>query len=119
MFELSRDYKRAFVLIEKGDHIVCLLDRNDCDCREAAIAKCDDLCDLVIIANDKLYLRLFDFDRETSEQFEQQCDRLNVEFFLPISEDMLVISRDRLKESVVTVLEVKDALCRAKRAITS
>jgi hypothetical protein len=117
MFELSRDYKRAFVLIEKGDHIVCLLDRYDWDCREAAIAKCDDLCDLVIIANDKLYLRLFDFDRETSEQFEQQCDRLNVEFFLPISDEMMVVSRDRLEESVMAVLEAKDVLCRRKRAI--
>jgi hypothetical protein len=118
MFELSRDYKKAFELIKKGDRLACFVDYGN-GCRDVAanIASAYTRGEINISARGISYIYLFDDQAETSEMFEQQCDRLNVEFFLPLADDMLVVSRDRLEKSVMTVLEAKDALCRRKRAI--
>ncbi len=119
MFELSRDYKKAFELIKKGDRIVCLVDYQGCRDVAANIASKYNHGQINISARGISYIYLFEDQVETSEMFEKECDRLNVEFFLPVSEEMIVVSRDRLEESVMTVLEAKDALCRRKRAIAS
>lgn len=117
MFELSRDYKKAFELIKKGDRLACFVDYGN-GCRDVAanIASAYTRGEINISARGISYIYLFDDQVETSDMFESECDRLNVEFFLPVSEEMIVVSRDRLEESVMTVLEAKDALCRRKRA---
>lgn len=85
IFELSRDYKRAFELIKNGDRIVCLVDYGD-GCRDPAanIASTYTRGEINISARGISYIYLFDDQVETSEMFEKECDRLNVEFYLPV-----------------------------------
>jgi hypothetical protein len=80
IFELSRDYKRAFELIKKGDRIACFLDYEGC--RDVAIAELTKpYKDLIVGARGITYIFLF---TDFYEEFKKCCDRLNVEFYLPI-----------------------------------
>jgi hypothetical protein len=85
IFELSRDYKRAFELIKKGDRLACFVDYGN-GCRDVAanIANAYTRGEINISARGISYIYLFDDQAETSEMFERECDRLNVEFYLPI-----------------------------------
>lgn len=84
MFELSRDYKRAFELIKKGDRLVCLVDYAGCRDVAANIVSRFNHGQINISARGISYIYLFEDQAETSEMFESECDRLNVEFFLPM-----------------------------------
>ena len=95
MFELSRDYVKAFELIKNGDRLACLLDYEDC--KDVAIAKCDKHGNLIIGARGISYLYFFDDQVATNELFLGHCDRLNIEFYLPIGKEMLVISPESFK----------------------
>ncbi len=82
MFEISRDYKRAFELIKKGHRLACLLDYSQC--RDIAIARLLQNKDLTVGARGISYLYFFDDQIEDDQMFIEHCDRLNVEFYLPI-----------------------------------
>jgi hypothetical protein len=82
IFELSRDYKKAFELIKKGDRLICLLDYDGC--RDVAIARTDRFGELTVGARGIGYSHFFRDQVETDELFLTHCDRLNVEFYLPI-----------------------------------
>ena len=81
-FELSRDYKRAFELIKKGDRLACLVDYSRC--RDIAIARLLQNKEITIGARGISYLYFFEDQIEDDQMFVEQCTSLNVEFYLPI-----------------------------------
>ncbi len=102
MFSLSRDYQKAFELIKSGDRLVCLLDYDGC--KDVAIARTNEAYgDLIIGARGISYLHLLPF-QASLEPFLVHCDRLNIEFFLPISEEMIVVSTKDFKEIVALTI---------------
>lgn len=88
MFHLSRNYQKAFELIQRGDRLVCLVDYEDC--RDVAIARWNNQGNrhgsLVVGARGIAYLYFFEDQLETNDLFIEHCDRLNVEFYLPVAD---------------------------------
>lgn len=84
MFELSRDYERAFELIKNGERLACFLDYEGCRDVAANITSKYNRGQINISARGISYIYLFADQAETSEMFKKECNRLNVEFFLPI-----------------------------------
>ena len=60
MFELSRDYKRAFKLIKKGDRLACFVDYEGCRDPAANIASAYTRGEINISARGISFLILFD-----------------------------------------------------------
>jgi len=82
VFEISRNFEKAFELIQRGDRLVCLLDYEGC--RDVAIARWDKSGELIVGARGIAYLYFFDDQLGTNDLFIKHCDRLNIEFYLPI-----------------------------------
>ena len=91
MYELSRDYERAWELIQQGDRLACWLDYHK-EIRDVAYACLS--CDSIRIgARGISYIYLLP-EEITLERFKVECESLNIEFYLPISDNMIVISRE-------------------------
>jgi hypothetical protein len=82
MFELSRDYERAFELIKQGDRLPCWLDYKE-GIRDIAVAKMTDYGDCLIGVRGWAYLDFSGEQLETNVLFLSYCNDLNIEFYLP------------------------------------
>lgn len=82
LFELSRDYKKAFELIKKGDRIVGWTYLTSKQSIEAWLSEAQQNINLGCVWINKEQAK-------TSEMFERECSRLNVEFFLPCDPDTI------------------------------
>jgi hypothetical protein len=96
IYELSRDYVYAWNLIQQGDRLACWVD-SDCekDGRTIAFA-CLDIDVTWIHDNEFNYVYLL--EQNTFELFVERCTELNIEFYLPLADNMLVISKERFQE---------------------
>lgn len=95
IYELSRDYARAWELIQQDEKLACWVDcRLDRDVGSAYKWK-----SRVTIINAKSvnYAWLAD-EENTFELFAKQCTELNIEFYLQVADNMIIISEDRFKE---------------------
>jgi len=83
LFELSRDYSKAFELIKRGDRLSCLVDYEDF--RDPAIARLIGK-DILIGVRGIGYIDLCDDQLESDGVFVEECDRLDVQFFIPVED---------------------------------
>ena len=105
MFELSRDYERAWQLMQQGDRLACWV---DCDINNRGIAEAfyQKWCLSTVIA-DRHHRYLYLFDQNTLENFTQYCTELNIEFYLPLPDNTIVIIRDEFDAIASKVIEEK------------
>jgi len=103
MFELSRDYEKAWQLIHQGDRLACWIEH----LHGKDIASAYRFNEVTIVcARGTIYIYLF-ADYDTLENFLQRCTKLNVEFYLPLPDDMIVISREKLEAIATKVIQEK------------
>jgi hypothetical protein len=105
IYELSRDYARAWDLIQKGEKLACWV---DCSARP-------DRCTTVVSNNDDclffLEPSIFDDWKEKIlnlshfERFKKRCIERNTEFYLPLADNMIVVSEDRLREMLSAAID--------------
>jgi hypothetical protein len=85
--ELSRDYDRAWQLIQQGEKLACEYDRRI----HRDVSKCTKSIDGTIAICSQMLVALYlpsDFDG-----FAKRCTELNIEFYLPIADkytDLLI-----------------------------
>ena len=93
-FELSRDYARAWQLIQQGEKLAVLRDALYANCRDVEIAYKGLAC--------LFFMEFEDWEEYASsdpfEFFVQRCTERNAEFYLPLADNMIVISEERLRE---------------------
>ena len=86
IYELSRDYARAWELIQQGDRLACWVDADaDADVRGVAHA-CLDVDATWITDNEYNYVYLL--EQNTFELFVDGCTNHNIEFYLPLADNM-------------------------------
>lgn len=105
MFELSRDYERAWQLMQQGDRLACWVDY--VGCRDIASARINRSLNLDVGARGIGYIYLFEDQIQDSNMFVKQCERLNIEFYLPLPDDTIVISPEDLEAIATKVIEEK------------
>ena len=97
LFELSRDYKKAFEMVKRGDRIVGWTYLTSKQSIEAWLSEAQQNINLGCVWIPKK-------EAENSDSFLFHCDRLKVEFYLPIEKPMIVISKERLEEIASEVI---------------
>ena len=105
IYELSRDYERAWQLIQQGEKLACWVDCSDRDDRCTTAISKDDDCLFFLqpsIFDDwqEKILNLSHFER-----FDKRCTERNAEFYLPLADNMIVISEERLTEITSKVID--------------
>lgn len=85
MYELSRDYGRAWQLIQQGEKLACWVD-SEADMKSVAHA-CLDIDATWITDNETNYLYLL--EQNTFELFAKRCTELNIEFYLPLADNLI------------------------------
>lgn len=83
--ELSKDYKRAFDLINKGDHLYCLVDYKGC--RETARVQSKGGGNDIILSIGDLFCVHICSSQFLYETFEKRCKAMDIEFCLPTVEE--------------------------------
>ena len=94
IYELSRDYARAWELIQQGDRLACWV---DCGVNRVVANASQALDTTWITDNQRNYLFLSS-EQNNQECFLNQCTVLNIEFYLVFADNMLVISEERFTE---------------------
>lgn len=90
VYELSRDYARAWELIQRGDRLACYVDNQGY--REIAETISRGIGNAVCIAcRGTSYIYLWD-DQYTFEVFKAACEAKKVDFYLPIDPINLQVS---------------------------
>lgn len=86
IYELSKDYARAWELIQQGEKLACWVDyRSGKNVGEAYNWK-----SAVTVLNAKSVNHVWLADEEnTFELFAKQCIELNIEFYLPLADNMM------------------------------
>lgn len=98
IYELSRDYARAWKLIQCGDHLACEYDRPNH--RDVGRVEKSETNNSVVINGWCHYMP------SGFRDFAKRCTELNIEFYLPLPSDTLVISpEDFVKVATDTVNE--------------
>ena len=95
IYELSRDYARAWELIQQGEKLACHL----IDVHRPIIAFAfyqEDYEATKITDNEWNYLDML--EDNNFNDFAKRCTELNIEFYIPLADNMLVISKERLQE---------------------
>lgn len=86
MFELSRDYEKAWQLIQQGDRLACWVDYEVNHKDIACAYKWHEIFLITVRGTNYIYL----YGEENNfDKFCQQCAKLNVIFYLPIP-DLLI-----------------------------
>jgi len=90
IFELSRDYARAWELIQQGEKLACWVDWK----QQRYIARAEkwQLNNGTFITNNGnvYYVWMVDEDN-TFDLFDKRCTELNIEFYLPLADSSLMI----------------------------
>ncbi len=97
IYELSRDYARAWELIQQGEKLACHL----IDVHRPIIAFAfyqEDYEATKITDNEWNYLDML--EDNNFNDFAKRCTELNIEFYLPLADNMIVISEDRCEEII-------------------
>jgi hypothetical protein len=101
IYELSRDYDRAWQLIQQGDQLACEYDRRI----HRDVGKCTksigDTSTIAISSQMLVALYL----PTVFDDFAKRCTELNAEFYLPLADNMIVISEERLTEITSKVID--------------
>lgn len=103
MFELSRNYERAWRLINEGQALACWLTYQDG--KDIALASKFGYA-VSIGARGTTYIYLAP-RRATYEDFVKHCTDQDVEFYLPLPDDTIVISPEDLEAIAAKVIEEK------------
>jgi hypothetical protein len=80
IYELSRNYAKAWQLIQQGDRLACWVDSDCKDGRKIAFA-CLDIDATWIHDNEFNYVYLL--EQNTFDLFVDGCTNHNIEFYLP------------------------------------
>jgi hypothetical protein len=102
IYELSRDYARAWELIQNGEKLACWVDR-DISNRGIAYACHENWCHSTKIQDYQTrYFYVFDQEHgsDVFTLFSKKCKELNIEFYLPLADNMIVISEERCEEII-------------------
>ena len=82
IYGLSRDYARAWELIRQGDRVACEYDRHI----HRDVGKCDKSVEgTIAISSNQLVYRYLP---TVFELFVERCTELNVEFYIPLTDNM-------------------------------
>lgn len=104
MFELSRDYDKAWQLIQQGDRLACWVEH---ELHSKDIASAYRFNEITIVcARGTIYIYLF-AQYDTLEGFLLGCTKLNIEFYLPLPDDTIVISREKFEAIATKVIQEK------------
>jgi hypothetical protein len=102
IYELSKDHARAWELIQQGDRLAC-----EVDCRLGRdVGSAYNWKSRVMIINAKSvnYAWLAD-EENTFDLFAKRCTELNIEFYLPLNDNMIVISAELFEEVARKVIK--------------
>jgi hypothetical protein len=102
IFELSRDYARAWQLIQQGEKLACWVDYDSLFRDIAQAYKWFGAT--MIVARGTQYVYLFE-EQNNFELFAKRCTELNAEFYLPLADNMIVVSEERLTEITSKVID--------------
>jgi len=100
IYGLSRDYDRVWKLIQQGEKLACWVNRDICN-RGIAYACHEDWCHSTKIQDYQTrYFYVFDQDHgnDVFTLFLEKCTELNIEFYLPLPADTLVMSAELFEE---------------------
>lgn len=102
IYELSRDYARAWQLIQQGKKVACWVDVHFRSIIAFAFYQ-DDYEATKITDNEWNYLDML--EDNNFDDFAKRCTELSAEFYLPIADNMIVISEERLTEITSKVID--------------
>jgi hypothetical protein len=95
IYELSRDYDRVWQLIQQGEKLACWVDYDSLFRDIAQAYKWFEAT--MIVARGTQYVYLFE-EQNNFDDFAKRCTGLNAEFYLPLADNMIVISVERFRE---------------------
>jgi len=104
IYELSRDYERAWQLMRQGDRLACWVEHELHGKDIASAYRFNEIT--IVCARGTIYIYLF-ADYDTLENFLLRCTELNIKFYLPLSNDTIVISPERFVEIANKVIQEK------------
>lgn len=97
MFELSRDYEKAWQLMQQGDRLACWVEH---ELHGKDIANAYRFNEITIVCSrGTIYIYLF-ADYDTLENFLLRCTELNIEFYLPLPDDVIMICNPEKFEAI-------------------
>lgn len=96
-YKLSRDYARAWELIQQGKKLACEYDRPDS--RDVGRAE-KSVSNSTVVLNGWCHYLPNGFNG-----FAKRCTELNIEFYLPVAEDMIVIPEQRFEEIISKIID--------------
>jgi hypothetical protein len=102
IYQLSRDYDRAWQLIQQGEKLACWVDYDSLFRDIAQAYKWFGAT--MIVARGTQYVYLFE-EQNNFDDFAKRCTELNAEFYLPLADNMIVISEERLTEITSKVID--------------
>ncbi len=121
-YQLSRDYNRAWELIQQGDRLACWVEymQDGEAVRDIAAAICPENT-LIIGARGTMYVWI---PNANFNLFRRACAENKIEFYLPIPNNMIVISQEDFEALASKVIKERvgnplDELLESMEAISN